>query len=198
MEWRRWQEASVIESEVERWRTKARETAEGLMAQEIEAAISQAAKARCTELEAQCEAKCKDIEAACEAKCKDIEAAVEARVIAEAQAEFGRVYADLQARCKAESEAAAEARIDEAKAELRLEFGRARAEFEARCKAEAEARIAEVRIEARAEALNHLEKAVLADLEKAALRGEQPRGTDADAALGPLLDELDQLFSSSC
>ena len=42
----------------------------------MEAAISQAAKARCTELEAQCEA-----------KCKDIEAAVEARVIAEAQAE---------------------------------------------------------------------------------------------------------------
>ena len=187
MEWRRWQEASVIESEVERWRTKARETAEGLMAQEIEAAISQAAKARCRELEAQCEA-----------KCKDIEAAVEARVIAQAQAEFGRVYAELQARCKAESEAAVEARIDEAKAELRLEFGRARAEFEARCKAEAEARIAEVRIEARAEAFNHLEKAVLADLEKAALRGEQPRGTGADAALGPLLDELDQLFSSSC
>ena len=54
----------MIESEVERWRTKARETAEGLMAQEIEAAISQAAKARCRELEAQCEAKCKDIEAA--------------------------------------------------------------------------------------------------------------------------------------
>ena len=45
-----------------------------------------------------------------------------------------------------------------------------------------------MRIEARAEAVNHLEKAVLADLEKAALRGEQPRGTDADAALGPLLD----------
>ena len=113
MKWRRWQEASVKESEVERWRAR-----RGAM----EAAISQAAKARCTELEAQCEAKCKDIEAACEAKCKDIEAAVEARVIAEAHAEFGRVYADLQARCKAESEAAAEARIDEAKAELRLEF----------------------------------------------------------------------------
>ena len=102
LECRRWQEASVVESEVERWRTKARETAAGLMAQEIEAAISQAAKARCRELEAQCEA-----------KCKDIEAAVEARVIAQAQAEFGRVYAELQARCKAESEAAVEARIDD-------------------------------------------------------------------------------------
>ena len=31
LEWRRWQEASVIEAEVERWRTKARETAEGLV-----------------------------------------------------------------------------------------------------------------------------------------------------------------------
>ena len=116
--------SSVIGLEVERWRTKARETAEGFLAEETGAAIRQAAKARCRELEAQCEA-----------KCKDTEAAVEARVIAQAQAEFGRVYAELQARCKAESEAAVEARIDEAKAELRLEFGRARAEFEARCKA---------------------------------------------------------------
>ena len=55
-----------------------------------------------------------------------------------------------------------------------------------------------MRIEARAEAMNHLEKAVLADLEKAALRREQSRGTDADAALGPLPDELDELFSRSC
>ena len=43
--------------------------------------------------------------------------------------------------------------------------------------------------------MNHLETAVLADLEKAAaLRGEQSRGTDADAALGPLLDKLDELY----
>ena len=61
------------------------------------------------------------------------------------------------------------------------------------CKAKAEACIAEVSTEARAEAINHLEAAVLADPEKAAaLRGEQSRGTDADAALGPLLDELDE------
>ena len=71
LEWRRWQEASAIESEVERWRTKARETAEGLMSQEIETATSQGAKARCRELEAQCEAKCKDIEAAVRGSLRD-------------------------------------------------------------------------------------------------------------------------------
>ena len=149
------------------------------LAEETEAAIRQAAKARCRELEARCREP--------EAQCTDIEAAVEARVIAEAQAKFDRVCSELQARCKAESESAVEARIDEAKAELRLEFERARAEFEARCKAKAEAHIAEVQIKARAEAINDLEKAVLADLEKAALRGEQSRGTDTDAALGPLM-----------
>ena len=160
------------------------ETAEGLMAQETEAAIRQASRARCKELGAQC---------------KDTAAAVEARAIAEAQAEFEQVYAELQARCKAESEAAvdSEARIDEAKAELRLEFERARAEFEARYKAEAEAHIAEVQIEARAEAMRDLGKVVLADLEKAAQRGKQCRGTGTDAESGPLLDELDKLISSS-
>jgi len=186
LEWRRWQEASVIESEVERWRTKARETAEGLMAQEIEAAISQAAKARCRELEAQCEA-----------KCKDIEAAVEARVIAQAQAEFGRVYEELQARCKAESEAAVEARIDEAKAELRLEFGRARAEFEARCKAEAEARIAEVRIEARADAINHY---TLLRIAKGVcpIPGTGMRALRAQIIIGPaLIVDFERLMSPS-
>ena len=41
--------------------------------------------------------------------------------------------------------------------------------------------------------MNHLEAAVLADLEKAAaLRGEQSRGTDADAALGPRRDGMKQ------
>ena len=63
LKWRRWQEASVKESEVERWRARRRA---------MEAAIRQAAKTRCAELEAQCEAKCKDIGAACEAKCKDV------------------------------------------------------------------------------------------------------------------------------
>ena len=42
--------------------------------------------------------------------------------------------------------------------------------------------------------MNDLEKAVMADLEKAAPRAEQPRSTDADAALGPLLDELSELI----
>ena len=69
----------------ERIRGQVMESQEGC---DMEAAISQAAKARCMELEAQCEAKCKDIEAACEAKCKDIEATVEACVIAEAQAGY--------------------------------------------------------------------------------------------------------------
>ena len=88
--------------------------------------------------------------------------------------------------CKARLEAAVEARIDKAKAELRLELERAREEFEARCKAEAEAHIAEVRIEARAEVMSHLETAVLADLEKtAALRGEQSRARTQTRHWGP-------------
>ena len=52
----------------------AREAAEGLMAQEIEAAIRQAATARCRELGARCreaEAQCKVTEAAVEASPHD-------------------------------------------------------------------------------------------------------------------------------
>ena len=160
MQSKRRQEAAVVGLEVDGWRTKARETAERLMAQEVEVAMRQAAKARCGELGAQCEA-----------RHKDIEAAVEAHMIVQAQAEFPRVYSETQARCKAESEAAVETRIDEAKAELRLESERARAEFEARYKAEAGACIAEVGIDASAEAMNNLEKAVIADHEKAVVAG---------------------------